>query len=181
MEKTIRIQCPSCGAILKVEDSPSLAHKSIICPACKAKTPFTSFTIVPEKEKTSDVTTFVTATNAGIGYFQDIETRQRYQLQEGRNVLGRMTYKGPPKASLPIETNDMSMSREHLCVDVIKGTDGYYHTYVSNAKNINATSINGVLLPNGDCPALKNGDILQLGKTQLRYFAPIVEVSTVLS
>ena len=42
----IKIKCPTCGARLTVIDSPENKGKSVRCPICKEKRPFSQFRIV---------------------------------------------------------------------------------------------------------------------------------------
>lgn len=108
-------------------------------------------------------------------------TGRKYPLSEGRNLIGRMTHKTPSKASVPIPTDNRSMSRSHLFIDVIKGADGHYHAYASNASNQNETRINGVLLEDDDRLSLKHQDVLSLSGTELIYIGNPVDDETVLN
>ena len=171
MEK-IRIKCPSCGAILEALDNPANVGKIVICPSCKVKNKFEDYIRVVRPASN--------ASTPSAGYLIDLTTQKTYPLYEGRILLGRMTYKTPPKANLPIATDDAGMSREHLYLDVVKSRDDRFHVYASNAKNQNPSSINGVPLADGDKIGLRHGDVLTLCNTRLRYVGTPVDDETIL-
>ena len=170
MEK-IRIKCPVCGAILEAEDNPANFGKNVVCPNCKTRNKFSLFQRVQYRAASEiDSTTEVRrVADANIGSLLDFSTGKKYHLREGRNLIGRMTYKTPPLATVPIVTENRRMSRSHLYIDVIKGADGHYHAYASNASNQNPTTINGMLLEDGDALSLKDQDVLSLSDTKLIY------------
>ena len=167
--ETIKIKCPNCGAVLGAADDPSNANKSVLCPNCKVRNRFSDFRRITPVRKEEDETQIVLSVRDSIGYLVDEKTGRSYSLKEGRSIIGRMTYKTPPKADIPIITEDMGLSRAHLFVEVIKGRDGKYHTYASNASNANDTFINGSKLESGDKIGLKNNDKISSSKTVLRF------------
>lgn len=166
----IRIKCPFCGAILETQDNPANYEKTITCPNCKTKNVFKDFKRVVPKI-VNDETKIGFTREEEPGSLLDLQTLHQYPLKEGRNLIGRKTVKTPPKADIPIETTDNGMSREHLFIDVMRGRDGHFHAYASNAKNQNSTLVNGVELEDGDKLGLKNNDVLQLCDTKLRYLS----------
>ena len=188
MEK-IRIKCPSCGVILEAVDNPANAGKYVVCPSCKVKNHFEDFKRVvaasapkPATPAPSDDRTHIVprAKAESAGYLLDLLTQKVYPLQEGRQLVGRMTYKTAPKADILIVTEDSGMSREHLFLEVVKARDGRFHVYASNAKNQNPTFINGNPLETGDKIGIRHGDVLTLCNTHLRYVGTPVEDQTVL-
>lgn len=182
MEK-VQIKCPVCGVILEADDNPENYEKNVICPNCRTKNKFSSFKrVLPASFPIEDSSTEIkTVTNETIGALMDPLTGRKYPLSEGRNLIGRMTHKTPSKASVPIPTDNRSMSRSHLFIDVIKGADGHYHAYASNASNQNETRINGVLLEDDDRLSLKHQDVLSLSGTELIYIGNPVDDETVLN
>lgn len=173
--ETIKIKCPNCGAILTVVDSPANDGKSVKCPVCKMANPFTSFKFVKPK-----VTEEEDRTNLGgnfssedctrlpdyhkaenIGYLWDDTAKMRYDLQEGINLIGRMTYQSVPVATVPVKTEDRGFSRKHMNIEVVKGADSVFRYYVYNAENKNPTTINGVQLNSNDKIILHNGDVIR--------------------
>lgn len=180
MEK-IRIQCPSCGAILETFDNPANYEKNVTCPNCNNRGKFSSFKrLTNSLAKVSDTTIVKPMGKDTIGILTDVYTGKRYSLKEGRNIIGRITYKTPPLATIPIITDNRKMSRSHLIIDVIQGADGRYHSYASNSSNKNATTINGKVLEDGDKVSLRNQDVLSLAETKLIYTGSIVEDDTVI-
>ena len=183
MEK-IRIKCPSCGAILEVADNPANVNKFATCPNCKQRNRFVDFLrIMPKTTPVatqSDETYMTTSTKGSVGYLIDKITGIKYTLKLGLQLIGRKTSKIPQAADIMIETTDRGMSREHLYIDVVRGTDGHFHVYAFNAKNQNATEINGTILADGDKVGLKNGDILRLCSTPLQYVGYLSDDETVL-
>lgn len=179
--ETIRIKCPFCGAILETADNPANYEKNIVCPNCKTKNKFKDFKRIAIKKAPSpedDVTQIEHKTKDAIGYLLDVNSSRRYLLKEGRNLIGRRTYKTPSPADIPVETADMGMSRRHMYIDVMKGRDGYYHAYACNAANKNETYINDKRLEDDDKIGLKHGDIITLCETRIQYVNTMVNGAT---
>lgn len=172
MEK-IRIKCPICGAILEVVDNPANYEKNVVCPNCKSKNKWKEFKRVVYKPAAptpeEDSTHIELKTKDAIGYLLELSSSRQYSLKEGKNLIGRRTYKSQSPADIPIETTDMGMSRRHMYIDVMRGRDGYYHAYAYNANNQNDTLINGVRLEDDDKIGLKHGDIITLCETRIKY------------
>lgn len=179
MREKIKIKCPNCGAILEAIDDPANDKKSVLCPNCRVRNRFSDFKrLVPKVIE--DETQIGLLLKEAIGHLVDGRTNLRYPLKEGRNLIGRRPQKGETKASIPIDTGDRGFSRAHLYIDVIKGRDGRYHYYASNAENKNSTTINGNLLQDGDKIGLKQGDQITSSETSLRLDIPSNNDETVL-
>ena len=181
MMENIRIKCPNCGAILTVTDNPANAGKNVKCPNCGIRSKYEEFRRIASPEKCDDRT--VVPGNKGEkgekgevpdrpGRLRDEATGREYQLREGTNLIGRMTYQSAPKASLPILTDDRGMSRAQFYIDVMMGRDGHYHSYISNASNKNATLVNAEELQPSDKVGLKDGDIISVSHTKLQFVKP---------
>lgn len=182
MEK-IRIKCPECGAVLEAMDDPANAEKNVKCPNCQQRNKFKDFKrlVAASPIPSADDETHISEKRKeSAGYLMDRATSRRYLLREGNQLVGRKPHKSAPKADVPIETTDQGMSREHLFIDVMAGRDGRNHVYVSNAKNLNPTEINGVALPDGDKIAIRHGDIVKLCDTELVYVGTPINDETVL-
>jgi hypothetical protein len=170
MEK-IRIKCPVCGILLEADDNPANYEKHVLCPNCKTRNKFSAFKrVVPVAPEEEDCTTVIREiADDAVGALVDVATGRSYPLREGRNLVGRMTYNSPPAATVPIVTENRKMSRSHLYIHVMRGADGRYHAYASNASNRNATTINGTVLEDGDMISLRYQDVLSLADTRLVY------------
>ncbi len=168
VDQKIKVQCPHCKVILAVPRT--LEGQDIVCPKCKKGSSFAEC-----KRLYDDTMASVNRTvlSSGVidrpGFLRDMYSGQSYMLQEGENIIGRMTYREPPKATVPIVTGDMGFSRAHLIIRVVKAPDGYYHAFAYNASNMNPTMINGVRLEAEDQIGLKDGDIIQASSTYLQY------------
>ena len=175
--ETIQIKCPNCGAVLGVLDNPANAQKMVVCPNCKVRNRYVDF-----KRMTplgvDDETRIAMFVGGPVGCLVDEKTHKEYPLKEGRNLIGRKPVKGIPKSDVPVETDDRGLSRAHMYIDVMKGRDGRWHYYVSNALNKNETRINGVKLEDGDRIGLKHDDRIASSETTLRLVGAIIDDET---
>lgn len=180
MDNTIKIKCPTCGAILSVMDDPSNEGKSVRCPACKEKHRFVEFKLVKpllDEDKTcigpsiqdGDHTQLPGLSESTIGSLLNEIDNQNYLLKEGLNLIGRKTYQQEPAATVPIDTEDRGFSRKHLYIEVVKGADGIFRHYAYNAANKNETRVNGSPLVEGDKVILHSGDRIESSKTTLIF------------
>ena len=181
MEK-VRIKCPVCGVVLEADDNPANYGKNVTCPNCKSRNKFSSFMrVLPKASPVGDSSTEIrTVSHDTVGSLMDPTTGRKYPLREGRNLIGRMTHSKPSEASVPISTDNRRMSRSHLFIDVIKGTDGRFHAYASNASNKNETTINGAVLEDDDRLSLKYQDVLSLAGTELVWMGSRINDETVI-
>lgn len=181
-QKTIRIKCPNCGAILTVTDSPANIGKNVKCPVCKEKNAFTAFKPVlktnADADSTSlghdfppqDITQLPQKPKAvTIGYLMDESRHKKYTLAKGVNLIGRKTYQTASPASVPIETDDLGFSRKHLFIEAFKGPDGIVRHYAYNASNKNETQVNGITLGVGDKVILHDSDVIHSANTTLVF------------
>lgn len=174
----LRIKCPNCGITLGMKAAPQDIDKMITCPNCKVKNKFRDYRPVVAKPVSDDTPIGGPVVKDAVGGLLDMTTGKSYSLHEGINLIGRMTYKSPPKADVPIVTEDMGLSRAHLYIQVLKGCDGHYHHYAYNASNANPTFLNDVLLEEGDKVGLKSGDKIQSSETVLRFEGSIIDDNT---
>ena len=174
MSDTIRIKCPSCGAVLTVKDMPGLETKSVNCPVCKQRAPFTQYKKVDESD---DHTQYPDGVRGGSAHSGDSEKTKvdfnvNYTVKKGKNVIGRKASQSV--ADVQISTGESrKLSREHLTIDVnLVPGKGMRH-YVSLYKQkVNKTFIGSVPLEYGDCIVLKHGDIIKLPDVSLRFIVP---------
>jgi pSer/pThr/pTyr-binding forkhead associated (FHA) protein len=196
--KTLKIKCPNCGSILTIRYIDGLDTKSITCPKCNIKTRFVDYFQVvktvnethenhdePDERATNygksaapdhatrlneapeeKGTAYVSKKNMAVGKLVNLANNATYSLSEGVNTIGRMAQSST--ASLQIDTDDRTMSRSHARIDVVSTQIGMSHFFM-NDKNKNETFVNSQQIGADDRILLSNGDIIQMGKTRLRF------------
>jgi len=167
----ISVRCPHCHVGLKVDEGklpPGI--QSFKCPKCKQSIPIS---ILQEKKQSfegSD-TTLVQPLKTGIGrltVLADGDTREQVlPLYEGISVIGRKS--AASNATLGIATNDRSMSREHIRIEVKKDTKGGYKHYLSDNNSRNHTLYNSSFLEKGEVVVLNDNDEIVIGRTVIRF------------
>lgn len=180
-KKTIRIKCPQCGAILKVgvSSSADLTKGKLTCPKCKFSNSIADFKTVVEKP-VHDETQIVSTVHDVIGHLIDDATGKEYPLREGRLLIGRLSSSAKGNADVMIETEDKGFSRSQFYIRVIKGGDGRYHTYISEASRSNPTCLNGKKLRLDDENGLKHNDLITASETSLRFMGTRYDDRTLL-
>ncbi|MBR6979113.1 MAG: FHA domain-containing protein [Prevotella sp.] len=169
-EQFIRIKCPFCSSVLATKKMPGLEKKSITCPVCKKKSPFTNYKkIANSSRQPSGDPTLVRGLNINtvIGKLTVLQNGQSYQLKEGINVIGRNAVSSTADFKIP---GNMRMSRQHLIIEVkeVPGK-GLVH-YASLYKNeTNETYIGSEKLEYGDRIVLKDGVIIKLPGMDLKF------------
>lgn len=178
---TIKIKCPNCGKVLIVQDDPSNVSKNVICPVCKQKYPFSSFKSVTEtqvedrtKLSSTNNSEDVTVINSSsitkvIGFLLDENSRRKYPLSDGSNLIGRQPKMSVAPADVAIITDDIGFSRKHFYIDVSKGLNGDVRHWAYNAENKNPTFINGKILEDGDKIILRDGYTISSSETVLSF------------
>ncbi len=197
MEEIIKIKCPFDGAVLSVRNQLGIETKSVTCPVCRNKYPFTKFRRVsgdgsnveqPTEYPSGGRHTEYGGAKPGYGGEESTEMGElpnftlgkvtvtghgiSYGLKPGRNVIGRKGQKST--ADFQIDTGERrSMSREHIVIDVRKvPAKGFVH-YVSLFKErVNDTFIGKERLLYGDCIVLNHGDEIRLPDATLRFEIP---------
>lgn len=170
----ISIKCPHCKVGLKVDETR--IPKGIVsfkCPKCKKEIPISYLDHKIRQE--SEVETIVVsskAKNGGLGRLTILSDSgtpgQEFQLSEGTIIVGRKAKVST--ATICIQTDDKTMSRSHLRIEVKKNPKGkgYLH-YLSDNNSKNHTLYNGKCIEDGDVVVLKNNDELVLGHTIVRF------------
>lgn len=178
-KKIVRIKCPHCGAVLKIEVSPSLdlTKGKLTCPSCKVKSPLAEYRIIADKPVEDD-TQIVSAMHDVIGHLRDEVSGKEYSLREGVQLVGRMTIGAKNKADVLIETEDRGFSRSQFYLQVIAGHDGRYHTFISEASHSNPTSLNGKQLVPDDKYGLHHHDLITASETSLRFVGTCIDDQT---
>ncbi len=90
---------------------------------------------------------------------------ERYQLSEGRTIIGREDAEEPSDISL---SGDETISRRSISVDIVADEFGFdYIMKVLNASN--PVLVNGKQVYIGEKVYLDFGDIITIGKTNLKF------------
>ena len=171
----LKVQCPNCKAVLTLKIGvDASADILILCPRCKVKTRLSLMQRVLRKAETEPLeeeTEFEAPTlirpdrSCMKSYLLDVKTGKKYNIKEGVHLFGRMTYKAPPLADIPIETDDMGVSRAHFYLEKKVSN----RVVIYNAKNMNTTYVNSEPLESGDKMILKNGDMIITADTKLKF------------
>lgn len=178
-KKIVRVQCPHCGAVLKISVSLSADMKkgNLTCPGCKVKSRLADYQLVVD-DPDRDETQVVSAMHDTIGHLTDEGTGKEYLLREGRQLVGRLSISTKNKADVLIETEDKGFSRSQFYLRIIKGHDGRYHTYISEASRSNPTMLNGKRLELYDETGLKHDDLITVSETNLRFSGTFIDDET---
>ena len=168
----IAIKCPHCQIGLKVDEGKiPLGLTSFKCPKCKGAIPVSLLSNQPEESTAEPETTLVHPVQAGMGRLTIVPDEktpeQQFTLSEGRWVIGRQS--NASKATLPIQTADRTMSREHAVIEVIKAEKGGYKHYLSDNNSKNHTLYNNNYLSDGEVVVLHDNDEIILGHTVIRF------------
>jgi len=170
----ISVKCPHCKIGLKVDETKIPQDiVSFKCPKCKKEIPI-SF-VEQMLGQVTDVETVVVSPKAkhvGIGVLTVLPTadtpQQEFQLSEGVMIVGRKAKVST--ATICIKTDDKTMSRNHLRIEVkkIPKGNGFLH-YLSDNNSKNNTLYNGKCIENGEVVVLKDNDVIVLGRTIIRF------------
>ncbi len=197
MDEIIQIKCPFCGAVLSVRNQPGIETKNVTCPICKHRYPFSQFKRVqgngasedPDTEYpdggrhsgglddhpryvNEEKTEIGEQPNYTLGRVKVVGSGRSYQLNPGRNIIGRCAQKS--EANFQLDTGEKrSMSREHIVIEVKKlPAKGFVHFVSLFKEKVNKTFIGNETLLFGDCVVLKHGDMIRLPDATLRFEIP---------
>ena len=187
MNEIIQIKCPFDGAVLSVKNQPGIESKSVTCPICKHKYPFTQFKKVTMRNEDDEPgTDFVGSgafskdvkkepfpeINFTLGRIKVIGVGQAYQLKIGKNIIGRKAKQSTSDFMIDTGSNRM-MSREHIIIEVknVPGK-GLVH-YLSLFKDkVNPTFIGNEPLYFGDCIVLNDKTTIRMPGADLLFESP---------
>ncbi len=180
----IRIKCPTCGKILRLQDVPNINAASFTCPVCKEKHVVgkcqryveqpkptdssceeTQYESVPPSQSSGEETRIGFVPSVKIGTLADAMGRT-YQLCMGINTIGRKA--GSSTASVQIVTDDRTMSRSHAIIDISNAGGKAIHI-LRNGANKNPSYLNNSLIGLQDQLVLNNGDCIRMGNTELTF------------
>ena len=164
MESKI-ITCPNCHEQREVTNPKKQRLLMITCsnPTCGAKIRVhfdTGETIIAKKKKAATVP----------GYLS--YNRKNFELQEGRNTVGRNNSKH--EAQIELDTTDKTMSRVHALLEAIRTESGRVKVVVSDLRTADKiaqcpTLVGDDPLVEGDRIVLEDGDTIQMGGQITRF------------
>lgn len=193
----IKIKCPTCGKVLRLQDAPNINAASFTCPVCEEKHVVGKCQRYVEQPKPMVSSGDETRYGGASARQGDDETRIGSQPQCGGSDetrigsasspavgvlvdnLGR-TYQlrsgintiGRKAASSPafvqIATDDRTMSRSHAVIDVSHAGGKTIHI-LRNGANKNPSYLNGSLIGQQDQLILNNGDRIKMGNTEMTF------------
>lgn len=193
----IKIKCPTCGKVLRLQDAPNINAASFTCPVCEEKHVVGKCQRYVEQPKpmvsSGDETRYGGASARQGGDETRIgsqpqcggsdETRIGSASSSAVGVLmdnmGR-TYQlrlgintigrkaASSPASVQIATDDRTMSRSHAVIDVSHAGGKTIHI-LRNGANKNPSFLNGSLIGQQDQLILNNGDRIKMGNTEMTF------------
>lgn len=170
----ISIKCPHCHAGLKVDEGKiPLEITSFKCPKCKQPISVSLLSQIKKEDvlnndsETRLIRPFLRTTGQLLVLATPDTPEQVFSFQEGVYTIGRKSKTS--KATIGIVTNDKSMSREHIRIEVKKDSKGGYKHYLSDNNSKNHTLYNSSYLENGEVVVLNNGDEIVIGHTTLHF------------
>ena len=189
----IKIKCPTCGKVLRLQDASNINAASFVCPVCKERHivgecqrfveqpqsgyDATQYGTPPNPQSGGDnevtmlqggggeATSIAQTPSVIVGQLVDHEGRN-YNLRLGVNTIGRKA--STSTATVQILTSDRTMSRSHAVIDVRKAGAGVVHV-LKNGANKNPSYINGSLIGRQDQFVLNDGDRIKMGCTELVF------------
>ena len=193
----IKIKCPTCGKVLRLQDAPNINAASFTCPVCEEKHDVGKCQRYVEQPKpmvsSGDETRYGGASARQGGD----ETRIGSQPQCGGSDETRIGSASSPAvgvlmdnmgrtyqlrlgintigrkaasspASVQIATDDRTMSRSHAVIDVSHAGGKTIHI-LRNGANKNPSYLNGSLIGQQDQLILNNGDRIKMGNTEMTF------------
>lgn len=166
MEKKT-IHCPRCHGILEVTNPKAEPVLLITCPnpACGAKMRLsfdTGETVLAQTKESENL--------IGRIIYKGID----YQLIEGTNIVGRQPRNSASKANVQLPSDDETMSRLHVQIQVTRLKSGRIKAVISDIRDAEKmqrvpTLVDDVPLHPEDAIVLAAGDIITIGKTRVKY------------
>ncbi len=178
MEDKLRLKCHVCSAVLVVRNMPKIETKSIACPICKTTSKYEEYEICSNETPKDDdgprtqlapITDYTAKKCIAIGKLQHIDSEALYPLNLGINIIGRKS--ATSSADVQIETDDKTVSRLHIAIEVVELQSGGHKHYLSNANNKNTTMVNDHKVENDDKLILNSGDIIKMANVSFRFIA----------
>lgn len=194
----IKIKCPTCGKVLRLQDAPDINAASFTCPVCKEKHIVGKCQRYAEQPKptasSGDATRYRSAfaqqqggdearigsqPQHGSGDETRIDSASRPAVGVLVDNMGR-TYAlrsgintigrkaSSSAATVQIATDDRTMSRSHAVIEVSNAGGNTIHI-LRNGANKNPSYLNGSLIGQQDQLILNNGDRIKMGNTEVTF------------
>ena len=164
----ISVKCPHCHVGLKVDEGKLPGGlTSFRCPKCKQSIPVSLLGQVNQNTDTVLVRPTVKSAGRILVVGDETTPEQVFPLYEGVSVIGRKSRAS--KATIGIVTEDKSMSREHIRIEVKKDPKEGYKHYLSDNNSKNHTLYNSNYLEDGEVVVLNDNDEIIIGHTVLRF------------
>lgn len=193
----IKIKCPTCGKVLRLQDAPNINAASFTCPVCEEKHVVGKCQRYVEQPKPMVSSGDETRYGGASARQGDDETRIGSQPQCGGSDETRIGSASSPAvgvlmdnmgrtyqlrsgintigrkaassaASVQIATDDRTMSRSHAVIDVSHAGGKTIHI-LRNGANKNPSYLNGTLIGPQDQLILNNGDRIKMGNTEMTF------------
>ena len=193
----IKIKCPTCGKVLRLQDAPNINAASFTCPVCEEKHVVGKCQRYVEQPKPMVSSGDETRYGGASAQQGGDETRIGSQPQCGGSDETRIGSASSPAvgvlvdnlgrtyqlrsdintigrkaasspASVQIATDDRTMSRSHAVIEVSHAGGKTIHI-LRNGANKNPSYMNGVLIGQQDQLVLNNGDRIKMGSTELTF------------
>ena len=170
----ISVKCPHCKIGLKVDETKIPQEiVSFKCPKCKMAIPVSYIEqILGQDGDGETVVVSHKSIQQTLGKLTVLPTPgtppQEFQLSEGILIIGRSAK--VTSANICIVTDDKTMSRSHLQIEVKKNNKGNgYIYYLADNNSKNHTLYNGKCIESGEVVVLKDNDVIVLGRTIVRF------------
>lgn len=163
-QNVIKVKCPHCGAIITIQNATGVADKMLKCPNCNYRDKVSVFIAEINKPMDDDTEACITASEDCIGSLKVGD--KLYPLAEGKNTIGRKSVSSVADVQLDVE--DRRMSRMHICITVVKKTNGVQHR-IENLTMQGKVIINGNTMKAGEVVILQFGDVIRLGETDIQF------------
>ena len=193
----IKIKCPTCGKVLRLQDAPNINAASFTCPVCEEKHVVGKCQRYVEQPKPMVSSGDETRYGGSSARQGDDETRIGSQPQCGGSDETRIGSASSPAvgvlmdnmgrtyqlrlgintigrkaasspASVQIATDDRTMSRSHAIIEVSNAGGKTIHI-LRNGANKNPSFLNGSLIGQQDQLILNNGDRIKMGNTEMTF------------
>jgi len=157
------ITCPNCRTSIEVTNLDSKELIVVPCPKCGLK-------LGVKFDKNQTVILDSRPDKKEIGHI--VCGQEHFELKLGVNTVGRKSANS--SATIQIATNDMSVSRVHAEIEVVKLDSGNMKAFLRDVRDVEKSNIKPMLFGDDrmypeDCLDLENGDTFRMGDVLVKY------------